>query len=178
MDNVIQNLAPIKDEFYDVVDLPDSEDDKLEPDLYFLQLEDLELVDHLAQFVAAIDLSKKYDPKAIETESIKKPEKRKQNRFTRNQQLLAIYYTLKSLGIEPRRTADMTQYTKLVHLMAGVDFDQVQNDIFYSKVKNLPHILTDQYLKKDLEFIRNYFLQIDAISIVKIIETEINGCEN
>ncbi len=178
MNPVIQDLQPIKDEFYEFLPIGSDEDEEIEPDLYFLELDNMELVDHIAQFVAAVDLSKKYTSKVIESPSPAKSDRKKQHRFTRNQQLLAIYYTLKSMGIEPRRTADMTHYSKLVHLMTGVDFDKVQNDIFYSKVKNLPHILTDQYLKRDLEFIRNYFLNVDAISIVEIIDTEINGCEN
>lgn len=175
---VIQDLQPIKDEFFELLPIPSDEDEDIEPDVYFLELDTIELVDHLAQFVAAVDLSKKYGSSRDESPLPTKTDRKKQHRFTRNQQLLAIYYTLKSMGIEPRRTADMTQYTKLVHLMTGVDFDKVQNDIFYSKVKKLPHILTDQYLKRDLEFIRNYFLNVDAISIVEIIDTEINGCEN
>lgn len=178
MNKVMEILPTIKDEFYETLPIPLDEDEELDPDLYFIQLEDLDLVDHLAQFVAAVDLSKKYDSKAADSPSPTKSDRKKRHRFTRNQQLLAIYYTLKSMGIEPRRTADMTQYSKLVHLMTGVDFDKVENDIFYSKVKNLPHILTDLYLKKELEFIREYFMSVDAISIVEIIDTEINGCEN
>lgn len=178
MNEVIENLESIKDEYYEMLEILDDYNNRVELDLYFVELGETELIDHIAQFMAAIDLSKKYDPKSIEPDSLGKPNKKKSKSFTRNQQLLALYYTLKELGIEPRRTTDMTKYTRFIHLLAGVDFDKVENDIFYSKVKNLPNILTDQNLKKELEFIRSYFVQIGANSIVDDIDTEINGCDN
>jgi hypothetical protein len=55
MNPVIQDLQPIKDEFYELLPIPSDEDEEIELDLYFMELDNIELVDHLAQFVAAVD---------------------------------------------------------------------------------------------------------------------------
>lgn len=178
---VLENLQSLKDLVMASLPIFDENDPDSQFELEFMELSDIDLVDHLAQFMAAFELAKEVTSKLkgelgelFET----KADSKKSNRFTRNQQLLALYYTLKSIGVEPRRTTDMTNYTRFIHLLAGVDFTKVQNDIFYSKVKNLPNILTDHYLKKDLEFIRSYFVNIDAHSIVELIDLEINGCSD
>lgn len=179
MKPIFENLQPVKDLVADSLPIFEENDPDSELELYFMALDEIQLVDHLAQFVAAFDLSKEFSPnKDEQLGNAKVKVKEKQHCFTRNQQLLALYYTLKATGIEPRRTTDMTNYTRFIHLLAGVDFTKVQNDIFYSKVKDLPNILTDQYLKKDLEFIRSYFVNIGAQSIIAMIDLEINGCSD
>ncbi|NVK64992.1 MAG: hypothetical protein HWE22_10415 [Flavobacteriales bacterium] len=175
---LIEKLPTIKEGIYDTLPLFNEDDTDTQNELRFLELTDIELADHLAQFIAALDLSKKYASRTVEESNKSDSTKNKKHRFTRNQQLLAIYYTLKSAGIEPRKTADMTNYSRFVHLLSGVGFTKVENDIFYSKVQKLPNLSTDPYLKKDLEYIRDYFLKIDAHKIVEEIDLEIKNCSN
>lgn len=174
----IANIAELKSNIFDALPIFDETDPTALSERYFLQLSDIELIDHIAKFSAALDLSKSLAPKEPEIIEASVVEKKKIHHFTRNQQLLALYYTLKSIGIEPRKTTDMTNYARFVHLLAGVDFNKVENGIFYTKIQKLPNILTDAYLKKDLEFIRTYFLSIEAHSIVEQIDLEIKGCSD
>lgn len=150
----------------------------LEREESLLKLSEIELVNRIAQYSAAIQLKKKYSqPKKQPLEGISQKLEDKLP-FTRNQQLLATYFVLKQAGIEPRKTTEISNYTRLVHLLSNTSYKKVQDGMFYKKVSILPNISIDRALKLDLLKIRKYFVEIESSAIVDLIDIEIKRCSS
>ena len=95
--------------------------------------------------------------------------------ITEARQLLAIYFLLKAgFDIEHRGSNSVSETTRFVHLMTGTKFTTLQKSSIYKKYKLLPSYNTEEYLIKDLRFIRPYF---DALHIQKALDLIDNEIE-
>lgn len=92
-----------------------------------------------------------------------------------SRQILALYYMIIEAGIYPRTTANVSDITRLAHVLFNKSFTTLQNSEIYKKFRNVPSIKQDTHLLRDLEFILPYFTSLGmekAVSeILKDIDT-------
>ncbi len=158
----------------------------IEKEYYLLSLDWHELTDLLALFLATRKLMVTYpkdetvnlyglnEPLNDKTSYLKAlPKKDHNHSFTRNQQLLAVYYLLMASEIKPRKSADITKYAELVNLIMGIPFTSIQNTDTYKKLKKAPLFLKDKFLLENLIFVQEYFKKANFSRAVDLIEIEI-----
>jgi len=94
--------------------------------------------------------------------------------MTRSRQMLTIYYLLKAVFyIEHRRSTNVSDIAKFVHLMTGIKFNGLNNSDIYKKYQTIPAHKEGAELIKDLRFIRPYFESLGINDAVKMIQTDI-----
>jgi hypothetical protein len=102
--------------------------------------------------------------------------------FTRNEQILALYYLIRSFGINPYQACDRTKLSALFHLVMGVPFEKkskIKDLAIYKGLSCAPQVVKDSnQLLKYLEKIRNYFFEANFIQVVDLIDKEIERCKH
>jgi hypothetical protein len=94
--------------------------------------------------------------------------------ITRSRQMLAIYYLLKAgFNIEHRKSSNVSDVAKFVHLMTGTKYSGLSNSEIYKKYKAIPSLKEGAELVKDLKFIRPYFESLEINEAVKMINADI-----
>lgn len=94
--------------------------------------------------------------------------------ITEARQLLTIYYLLKAgFDIEPRGTNSVSEVTRFAHLMTGTKFTTLQKSSIYKKYQLIPNYNKEEYLIKDLRFIRPYFEALNIQKALDLIDKEI-----
>ena len=94
--------------------------------------------------------------------------------ITEARQLLTIYYLLKAgFDIEHRGTNFISETTRFAHLMTGTKFTTLQKSNIYTKYKLIPNYNKEEYLIKDLRFIRPYFEALHIQKALNLIDKEI-----
>lgn len=100
--------------------------------------------------------------------------------FTRNEQILALYYLIRSFGINPYQACDRTKLAALFHLVMGVPYEnksKLKDLAIYKGLSTAPQVVKDPgQLLKYLEKIRTYFQQANFIKVVDLIDKEIERC--
>lgn len=105
-----------------------------------------------------------------------KKEDESDNEYTKARQLLAIYYILKTLGIEHRENNSVSGIARLAHLLTGTKLTKIQNSDIYKKYLLLPNYNKGEALIKDLHYIRPFFEEEGVHEAVKQIDKEISRC--
>ena len=95
---------------------------------------------------------------------------------TKARQLLAMYYLLKTIGIEHRESNSVSAVARFIHLLTGTKFTNIQNSDIYKKYLLMPNYKKGEQLIKDLQYIRPYFEQSGLLEAVKEIDSEITRC--
>lgn len=94
--------------------------------------------------------------------------------ITEARQLLAIYFLLKSgFNIEHRGTNSVSEVTRFAHLLTGTKFTTLQKSSIYKKYQLIPNYNKEEYLIKDLRFIRPYFEALNIQKALELIDEEI-----
>ncbi|MCC6447504.1 MAG: hypothetical protein IT215_02310 [Chitinophagaceae bacterium] len=94
--------------------------------------------------------------------------------ITEARQLLAIYYLLKSgFNIEHRGTSSVSEVARFAHLLTGTKFTTLQKSNIYKKYQLIPNYNKEEYLIKDLRFIKPYFEALNIQKAVELIDKEI-----
>lgn len=94
--------------------------------------------------------------------------------ITEARQLLAIYFILKSgFNIEHRGTNAVSEVTRFAHLLTGTKFTTLQKSSIYKKYQLIPNYNKEDYLIKDLRFIRPYFEALNIQKALELIDKEI-----
>jgi hypothetical protein len=93
---------------------------------------------------------------------------------TKARQLLTIYYFLKStLDIEGRISNSISSIVKLIHLLTGTKFTNIQNSGIYKKYALMPNYKKDAALLADLKYIRPIFEGLGIENALTLIDEEI-----
>jgi hypothetical protein len=90
---------------------------------------------------------------------------------TRGQQLLMIYYLLRSLGVELRSTASVSDVARLVHAIAGIGLTKLTNSDVYKKLREISDDKTRKM--EDLLLVRTYFDKAGVYQAVALIDEEL-----
>lgn len=85
--------------------------------------------------------------------------------FTTARQVLAVYYLLRYVKVQ---NVNKTEVARFIEFLTGKNYDSI-----YKKVRE-PLKLKDSEAKKDLKFVRAYFLKLELSEIVKMIDEEID----
>lgn len=94
--------------------------------------------------------------------------------ITEARQLLAIYYLLKSgFEISHRESNSISEVTRFAHLLTGTKFSTIQKSSIYKKFQYMPNYNKEEYLIKDLRFIRPYFEALHLQKVTELIDKEI-----
>lgn len=94
--------------------------------------------------------------------------------ITEARQLLAIYFLLKAgFDIEHRGSNSISETTRFAHLMTGTKFTTLQKSSIYKKYQAIPNYNKEEYLIKDLRFIRPYFEALYIQKALDLIDKEI-----
>jgi hypothetical protein len=94
--------------------------------------------------------------------------------ITEARQLLAIYFLLKAgFDIEHRGSNAISETTRFAHLMTGTKFTTLQKSSIYKKYQSIPNYNKEEYLIKDLRFIRPYFEALHIQKALNLIDKEI-----
>jgi len=83
--------------------------------------------------------------------------------FTTARQVLAIHYLLKCLEV---RNVDKTVIARFIEFLTGKNYDSI-----YKKVRE-PLKLKDTEVRKDLEFVKAYFMKLGLSEAVRMIDNE------
>jgi hypothetical protein len=98
-------------------------------------------------------------PAESHSESIKRnPE------FTTARQVLAVHYLLRHAKAP---NVNKTEIARFIEFLTGKNYDSI-----YKKVRE-PLKLKDNEAKKDLEFVKGYFLKLELPEVVRMIDNEI-----
>lgn len=101
-------------------------------------------------------------------------------KFTRNEQILALYYLIRSFGINPYQACDRTKLAALFHLVMGVPYEKkskLKDLAIYKGLSRAPEVVKDSnQLLKYLKKIRTYFFEANFIQVVDLIDKEIERC--
>jgi hypothetical protein len=94
--------------------------------------------------------------------------------ITRSRQMLVVYYLLKAgFNIEHRKSSNVSDVAKFIHLMTGTKFNGLSNSDIYKKYKAIPFHKEGAMLIKDLKFIRPYFESLEINEAVKMINEDV-----
>lgn len=97
--------------------------------------------------------------------------------ITKARQLLALYYLFNEVfKIGHRTTHSVSNVVRLLHLLTGTKFTQLQNSDLYKKYLRMPNYNSDERLIKDLQFIRPYFEDLELKDALTKIDQEIEKC--
>lgn len=141
-----------------------------------LESSDENLIGALAVHLAGRRLYKEY--KNVITEK-QEPKKKYQHQFTRNEQILAFYFLMKSVGVNPHQMCDRTKMAALFHLVMGVPYEssaKLKDLTIYKALAVVPQVVNDdkQFLRY-LNKIRPYFYNTNFIEAVELIDSHISG---
>jgi len=102
--------------------------------------------------------------------------------FTRKEQLLALYFLKKSMGINLAQNNDRTKIAAFYHLIMGVpfsDYAKIKNLSIYSSLGVVPQVVDkDKVLLKYLQNIRPFFNDLSLTIAVELIDKQIEMCNS
>lgn len=144
--------------------------------LYFT---DESLIGSLALYLSGQKLYKEYK----ESDELEFSKESKHNySFTRKEQMLAIYFLNKSLGLNLAQSNDRTKIAAFYHLLMGVPFSEysrLKNTTIYSILGIIPQVVdSDKTLLKYLNKIKPFFIDVSLHEAVKLIDKQILNCES
>ncbi len=97
--------------------------------------------------------------------------------FTRNEQILAFYYFIQSLGVNPYQISDRTKLAALFHLIMGVPYEshsKLKDLTIYKSLAVVPQVVNnDKQFLKYLTKIRPYFQNANFDRAVEMIDRQI-----
>lgn len=93
--------------------------------------------------------------------------------FNRARQTLIFYYLLKGNKVH-KDTHSVAAMARFVHNILGIPFSKIDNSEFYEKLKSAPVFKKEALLLKDLEYVKEQFLSIDAPDLARMVEEDIN----
>ena len=100
--------------------------------------------------------------------------------FNQSEQCLALYFLMKSFGINLRLKSDVTKLSALYHLIMGVSFQsykKLKDTNIYSKILIAPQVVkSDKTLLKYLNKIRPFFEDSNFTNVVEQIDKQIENC--
>lgn len=102
-----------------------------------------------------------------------KPKDETDKEVTKARQLLAVYYLLKTIGIEHRESNSVSAIARFIHLVTGTKFSTIQNSEIYKKYLLMPNYKTGESLIRDLKYIRSFFQDAGLAGALKEIDDEI-----
>lgn len=102
-------------------------------------------------------------------------------KFTQKQQVLALFFLMEAFGIKTHSGTDMTKLSALYHLILGVpfhDFHKLKNTNIYKSIRIAPQVVkSDKHLLKNLEIIKPYFVNVNLLNVVELINQQIKSCK-
>lgn len=154
-------------------------DELIQLETMVLESTDENLIGALAVHLAGHQLYKEF--KNVITEK-QEPKTKHQHQFTRNEQILAVYFLMKSLGINSHQMCDRTKMAALFHLVMGVPFEsssKLKDLTIYKALAVVPQVVNDdkQFLRY-LNNIRPYFFNANFIKAVEQIDAHISGLQS
>ncbi len=93
--------------------------------------------------------------------------------FTHNQRMLAAYYMMLSIGIEPRKAVDIAPFARMNHLLSGLPLGKITNSDLYKKARKVPNLSGDKKLLRDLLLIRPYFEDLELHDVIREIDKQV-----
>lgn len=93
--------------------------------------------------------------------------------ITKARQLLAIYFLLKSQGIEHRADTSVSAVARLIHLISNTPLTNIQNSDIYKKYREMPYYKKGKELLADLEFIKPFFEAVNLKDVLNLVNAEI-----
>ncbi len=126
--------------------------------LYLNNKDDNELADEMAQEKILDD--------AKEQLKIKMPN------FNRARQTLIFYYLLKGNKVQ-KDTHSVAAMARFIHNSLGIPYSKIDNSEFYDKLKSAPLFKKESLLLKDLEYVKEQFLSIEAPELARLVEEDI-----
>lgn len=160
-------------------------EETIESEWYLLSLEIHEISDLLAYFLAVRLLLEAYpknqevEPFSLEApllENKKIPVNKKQEyttTFTEHQQILALHFLLKQLGITPRADVNISDVARFAHLITKHPITHIDNSRKSQILKNILSEKSDKKHLSDLQFIRPFFEKLLLNKAVETIDQEI-----
>lgn len=176
--HLLGNKTSSLDEWY-IEQIEDSDytlEELIQLESLVLESSDENLIGALAVHLAGRRLYKEY--KNVITEK-QEPKKKYQHQFTRNEQILAFYFLMKSVGVNPHQMCDRTKMAALFHLVMGVPYEssaKLKDLTIYKALAVVPQVVNDdkQFLRY-LNKIRPYFYNTNFIEAVELIDSHISG---
>lgn len=108
--------------------------------------------------------------------------KKHQHSFTRNEQMLALYFLIQSFGVNLFQVSDRTKLAALFHLIMGVPFEsksKLKDLAIYKGLSSIPSVVSNNnQLLKYLLNIRPYFENANFDAAVRLIDKEIQNCQS
>lgn len=141
-----------------------------------LKSTDENLIAALAVHLAGQQLYKEFNAVPAEKRTT---QAKHQHRFTRNEQILATYFLMKSLGVNLYQMSDRTKMAALFHLIMGVPYEsssKLKDLSIYKGLSVVPQVVNDdKQLMKYLKKIRPYFFNANFMKAVELIDAQISG---
>lgn len=97
----------------------------------------------------------------------------KEGGVTKVRSRLALYFLLKSMGIEPRTENSVADVARLAHLLSAERFTTLPNSNIYKFFRKLPDYKSPKGRLADLKAIRPYFEGCGLNKVVSLIDEEI-----
>lgn len=108
-------------------------------------------------------------------------EKKHKYQFTRNEQILALYFLISSFGVNLYQVCDRTKLAALFHLIMGVSYEdatKIKDLSIYKGLSGVPQVVKNKgQLLKYLDKIRPYFENAGFEKAVELIDDQIDFCK-
>jgi len=105
-----------------------------------------------------------------------------EHQFTRNEQVLSLFFLIESTGVNIFQQADRTKMTALFHSMLGMpikDMKKLKNTSIYKALSIVPQIGgKEETLLKYLKHIRSFFAEANFHKTVDLIDKQIEICKS
>lgn len=146
-----------------------------------LKKSDNEIVDILALFQATQLLSFEFGlneelKNTLQERDINLPKETKLKGWTRNQQVLFFYYLFKIAEMD-RNNSSVTACAKVIHAILGIENGTIVNSDIYKKLLNPLNQTSKKMTIKNLNFIKEYFLELNNHKALQLIEKDIQKLE-
>lgn len=94
--------------------------------------------------------------------------------YTQARQLLALHYLLAAEHeTELRTNATVAAVTRFAHFITGKPFSKLRNSGIYKRCLRMPNFKTGEPLIEDLLYIRQYFMELNIVRAVQLIDADI-----
>lgn len=142
-----------------------------------LKKTDEEVVDMLALYQASQILANNFKVKNQAQKSSEEKGKNikdttKLKGWTRNQQVLFFYYLFIMAEMD-RNNSSVTACAKVMHAMLGIENGTIVNSDIYKKLLNPLNQTSKKMTIKNLNFIKEYFLELNNHKALQLIEKDI-----
>lgn len=97
--------------------------------------------------------------------------------WTRNQQVLFFYYMFLLTGMD-RNNCNVTACAKVIHSVLGIENENVVNSDIYKKLLNPLNQTSKKMTIKNLNFIKEYFIELNNHKALQLIEKDIQKLED